>query len=516
MSRALVPAAPQPASGAAAPLAPAPHPQQLADEMWLYNAPAFHNAIAWSDDNVLAVAAGPAVAILSAADLGGARHYAPLPVQEPPRAGAAAAAKDKDAPRPPTLLRCRPRAAASSASLPLVLLADGDAAATARAVAWSPAGCAPGGAGCLLAVLSSDRRVRVFGLGPTPAHSRWEERQDLTAALVDHFDGARGWADVDPPPGGLLGNGSSADDVLRLRGGGSGRKPKTPAKTAGGGRAAAVAARSGRRAEEESDEDGMSEGEEDEEDAAAAGKGGKGPAGSKKRPHEPPAAAEADGGGAKKKRASKAAAQPAAAAAEAAATPVKRGRGRPPKNAAPAAAAAAAAAGGVDNERAAAVFPIGAAVEVTNDEDGLRGCWFSGRWVARALGRSLHKHTQTLPSNQPVTHTLNTSTRSVQQRAGNFALVQYNELFASEDGTTKLREWFPLPAPLQSGSVIGPRPADLPGGHAVHESTANCLRPRAPPEVRFARLGCFHGLVCMAEATRHHLITHHANHTRSS
>jgi hypothetical protein len=156
-------APPHAAAGGAVPattldVVPMPLPVCLADEAWLYNAPAFHSAVVWSDDNVLAVAAGTTVVLVSPADLGGARHYVALPQPAAPTAAqlkkGSKPAEDKE-----PAAGCRPRRAAASATLPLAMLAEGDGGAVlARAVAWSPAGCAPG-AGCLLAVLSSDHKV---------------------------------------------------------------------------------------------------------------------------------------------------------------------------------------------------------------------------------------------------------------------------------------------------------------------------------------------------------------------
>ena len=51
----------------------------MQDTAWLYNAPQFPNAIAWSpDDNLLAVAAGHSVVVCSPADVTGPRALAEL------------------------------------------------------------------------------------------------------------------------------------------------------------------------------------------------------------------------------------------------------------------------------------------------------------------------------------------------------------------------------------------------------------------------------------------------------
>jgi hypothetical protein len=83
-------------------------------------------------------------------------------------------------------------------------------------------------------------------------------------------------------------------------------------------------------------------------------------------------------------------------------------------------------------------------MQVMNDEEGLRGCWFGGR---------------------------------VAQTCGSHALVAYAEL-EDEDAGGPLREWFPLPG----------APAGLPGapggaGLRVHTQSGYLLRPAPPPEV---------------------------------
>ncbi len=58
-----------------------------------------------------------------------------------------------------------------------------------------------------------------------------------------------------------------------------------------------------------------------------------------------------------------------------------------------------------------------------------------------------------------------------------FALVQYDELDAGEDGAEKLREWFPLPGQRQASNV------KLPGSYEVLRGPGYQLRPPPPAEV---------------------------------
>ncbi len=90
--------------------------------------------------------------------------------------------------------------------------------------------------------------------------------------------------------------------------------------------------------------------------------------------------------------------------------------------------------------------------QVTNDEDGLRGCWFAG---------------------------------AVAQRAPGAALVAYAEL--EDDGAPgePLREWFPLPAGAAGTRGGGARPPD--DGRARHRGAGFQLRPQLPAQARRRR-----------------------------
>jgi hypothetical protein len=117
------------------------------DSVWLYNVPEFYDAIQWSEDNLIAVAAGHTVVVLSPAELQGPRSHLsmPAPETEPLQAG------------------CKPSNYDSSLHLALALYGEMHAQesstkSTVRAVAWSPAGCTPQG-GCLLTCITSDHKV---------------------------------------------------------------------------------------------------------------------------------------------------------------------------------------------------------------------------------------------------------------------------------------------------------------------------------------------------------------------
>jgi len=72
----------------------------------------------------------------------------------------------------------------------------------------------------------------------------------------------------------------------------------------------------------------------------------------------------------------------------------------------------------------------------------------------------------------------------VQQLTRAFVLVQYDQLFSDDDGHTRLREWFPLPAALHAPHKGRKQQAaaDLPGDYSVHKGAAYIVRPKPPPE----------------------------------
>ena len=85
---------------------------------------------------------------------------------------------------------------------------------------------------------------------------------------------------------------------------------------------------------------------------------------------------------------------------------------------------------------------------MTNDEEGLRGCWFAGTVAARAAGH---------------------------------ALISYAELEDDAAPGQPLREWFPLPGAAPGAGAAGGLPAD---GRARHTRPGFRLRPQPPAAVR--------------------------------
>lgn len=116
------------------------------DAAWLYSSPAYPNSICWSQDNLIAVAAGHTVSILNPADVQGPKAFVLHHVQPSTEA---------------LDVQCKP--AHPQSVPPLVLaVAAGDGGSgkcvAVRGVTWSPPGAAADG-GCLLATLTDDHKV---------------------------------------------------------------------------------------------------------------------------------------------------------------------------------------------------------------------------------------------------------------------------------------------------------------------------------------------------------------------
>lgn len=123
----------------------------MQDEHWIYCSPEFPSAVQWSEDNLLAVAAGNFITVLNPGQLGGPRGFAAV-----------------DRPAPDSLcvgvlpfFDARPscgrynRAVAYETNV----CRDPNATASFRCVAWTSLGCTSQG-GCLLAGVTDDHRVR--------------------------------------------------------------------------------------------------------------------------------------------------------------------------------------------------------------------------------------------------------------------------------------------------------------------------------------------------------------------
>lgn len=218
--------------------------ETFADAVGLSNRPVGPNAVQWSADGVLAVAAAHSVVLLSPGNLLGPRGFA-TPGNECDvtmlQAPGAPKEPSADALHEVTHLRV----AAMVSPYP-ALQSD----LFVRSVSWSPAGCAQT-AGCLLAMVTSDHQVLVYG-PPAEPQSQWQQVADLSQQLLTHLE-ASGWQHLEQPPpppevhseGAAEGAAAAADDggVLRLRGGGSSKRKRGPG--AGGKAQAAAAAAEG-------------------------------------------------------------------------------------------------------------------------------------------------------------------------------------------------------------------------------------------------------------------------------
>lgn len=128
--------------------------QPMVDAAWLYRAPLYQGSLQWSEDNLIAVAGGPSVTILSPSNLNGPRGH--LTIQPSPG---------------PVAMGCQPQDRDASLALKISCLEDASRQVTrgnpdsyqarpaaVRALSWSPMGASSTG-GCLLAVLTDDQQV---------------------------------------------------------------------------------------------------------------------------------------------------------------------------------------------------------------------------------------------------------------------------------------------------------------------------------------------------------------------
>nr|GMD81480.1 uncharacterized protein LOC109177286 [Ipomoea batatas] len=134
----------------------------------LVASPSCANAIAWSDENLLAVASGHLVSILNPAKLfGGARGLITVPASKPFHVGLIG---KKD------LL--------SSCLLPTCV--SRDIRPCARSISWSPIGFAPN-ASCLLALCTNEGRVKVYRMPFREFRVDWVEVMDISEMLYDYL-----------------------------------------------------------------------------------------------------------------------------------------------------------------------------------------------------------------------------------------------------------------------------------------------------------------------------------------
>ena len=109
-------------------------------------------AVAWSGDNLLAVASGSSAVIFSPANLAGPRAH--LRIEE----AQDKAEEDEECGNPPRQLLEAPAADAWGQIIRLHDKAKTSGPAQVRALAWAPSGTAPAG-GCLLTALYDDGKV---------------------------------------------------------------------------------------------------------------------------------------------------------------------------------------------------------------------------------------------------------------------------------------------------------------------------------------------------------------------
>ncbi|KAJ7519835.1 hypothetical protein O6H91_20G057800 [Diphasiastrum complanatum] len=126
-------------------------------------APIFPNSIKWSDENLIAVAAGHTVTILSPSTLSGPRGFISI--------------------SPSSLFDIgRVEHADLEASVLLPFTLQRDNRVNVRCVDWSPAGAASNG-GCLLAVCTTDHRVKLYRAPCREYQSEWIEVTDLSTDM---------------------------------------------------------------------------------------------------------------------------------------------------------------------------------------------------------------------------------------------------------------------------------------------------------------------------------------------
>ncbi|KAE8077619.1 hypothetical protein FH972_016169 [Carpinus fangiana] len=133
----------------------------------LVASPSYPNAIAWSDENLIAVASGHLVTILNPALPFGPRGLITIPTGEPFPIGVV---DRKD------LL--------SDCLLPTCL--SRDRRPCVRSISWSPLGMAPN-SGCLLAVCTTEGRVKLYRPPFCDFGAEWIEVMDISDRLYDYL-----------------------------------------------------------------------------------------------------------------------------------------------------------------------------------------------------------------------------------------------------------------------------------------------------------------------------------------
>ena len=147
----------------------------LRDVSHLVNAPEFPNAVQWADDGTLAVAEGCCIAFLNPGDLSGASGFAALDGYCQDTVIAAPGDTDGssvhfDLALSNRVVLCADKEGGSGKSTRGSTKDKKEATSqnrrpnmSSRAICWSPTGAATAG-GCLLAAVTSDNKVLIFGL----------------------------------------------------------------------------------------------------------------------------------------------------------------------------------------------------------------------------------------------------------------------------------------------------------------------------------------------------------------
>ncbi|KAF8018481.1 hypothetical protein BT93_H3382 [Corymbia citriodora subsp. variegata] len=136
----------------------------------LVASPLYPNSIAWSDENLIAVACGRLVTILNPALPFGPRGLIKVPSTEPFPIGV-----------------IQKEELLSSCLLPTCLSRDRDP--YVRSISWSPLGMAPN-AGCLLAISTTEGRVKIYRAPFCDYSAEWIAVMDVSDLLHDYLANA--------------------------------------------------------------------------------------------------------------------------------------------------------------------------------------------------------------------------------------------------------------------------------------------------------------------------------------
>lgn len=129
--------------------------------------PSYPNSIAWSDENLIAIASGHLVTILNPALPSGPRGVITIP------------------PNKPYLIGVVTREDLSKGCL-LPTCLSRDTRPCARSISWSPLGLAPN-SGCLLAVCTVEGRVKLYRQPFAEYSAEWIEVVDISDSLFEHL-----------------------------------------------------------------------------------------------------------------------------------------------------------------------------------------------------------------------------------------------------------------------------------------------------------------------------------------